>query len=83
VATAVGGIPEIVIHETTGLLAPAKDFQKFAENLERLLRDSALLEKLRQAATAHVIREFSLDAMVNGNLRVYEELLRPPTHLLK
>jgi len=83
VATAVGGIPEIVIHETTGLLAPAKDFQKFAENLERLLRDRTLLEKLRQAATHHVAREFSLEAMVNGNLRVYEDLLRPRTHPLK
>ncbi|WP_176736858.1 glycosyltransferase family 4 protein [Oligoflexus tunisiensis] len=75
VATAVGGIPEIILHERTGLISPAKDPQAFANNLERLLRDPALLEKLRQGATTHVAREFSLEAMVSGNLRVYEELI--------
>ncbi len=79
VATAVGGIPEIVLHERTGLLAAAKDHETFALNLERLLRDPALLEKLRQGAQVHVNREFSLESMVNGNLRVYEELIRTPT----
>jgi glycosyltransferase involved in cell wall biosynthesis len=78
VATAVGGIPEIVLHERTGLLAPAKDHEAFASNLERLLRDPALLEKLCQGAKVHVAREFSLESMVNGNLRVYEELIRGP-----
>ncbi|HYX35679.1 MAG TPA: glycosyltransferase family 4 protein [Oligoflexus sp.] len=79
VATAVGGIPEIILHNQTGLLAPAKDFQKFADNLERLLRDPPLLETLRQGATAHVAREFSLQSMVQGNLRVYQELLSGPS----
>lgn len=76
VATAVGGIPEIVVHERTGLLAPAKDHKTFAKNLERLLRDPALLEKLGAGARAHVTQEFSLESMVNGNLRVYQELIQ-------
>jgi glycosyltransferase involved in cell wall biosynthesis len=76
VATAVGGIPEIVVHERTGLLAPAKDHETFAQNLERLLRDKALRDSLRQGATAHVAREFSLNSMVSGNLKVYEDLIR-------
>jgi glycosyltransferase involved in cell wall biosynthesis len=65
-----------VLHERTGLLAPAKDHETFAKNLERLLRDTALLEKLGLEAQAHVAREFSLESMVNGNLRVYQELIR-------
>jgi glycosyltransferase involved in cell wall biosynthesis len=75
-ATAVGGIPEIILHERTGLLAPAKDHEAFARNLERLLQDPALREKLREGARTHVAREFSLESMVSGNLRVYEQLIR-------
>jgi glycosyltransferase involved in cell wall biosynthesis len=80
VATAVGGIPEIILHERTGLLAPARDHETFANNLERLLRDPTLLKRLQEEATAHVAREFSLESMVNGNLRVYEELILSRPH---
>lgn len=75
VATAVGGIPEIIIDGQTGLLAPAHDFTALARQLERVLRTPELLEKLRRAAAIHVAREFSLESMVNGNLAVYEELI--------
>jgi glycosyltransferase involved in cell wall biosynthesis len=75
-ATAVGGIPEIILHERTGLLAPAKDHETFAKNLERLLQDPSLREQLREGARNHVTREFSLESMVSGNLRVYEQLIK-------
>ena len=74
VTTAVGGIPEIVIHEQTGLSSPAHDAARFAQNLSRLLRDRALAQTLCAAAQLHVQREFSLQSMVDGNLRVYKEL---------
>jgi glycosyltransferase involved in cell wall biosynthesis len=72
----VGGIPEIILHERTGLLAPAKDHETFAKNLERLLQDPSLREQLREGARNHVTREFSLESMVSGNLRVYEQLIK-------
>jgi glycosyltransferase involved in cell wall biosynthesis len=42
VATAVGGIPEIVIDGQTGLLAPPRDPERFAAQLERLLTQTDL-----------------------------------------
>ncbi len=75
VATAVGGIPEIVIPEQTGLLAPAGDAETFAAQLERLLGDTALRQSLGAAASQHVNTHFSLSNMVEGNLAVYRELL--------
>jgi glycosyltransferase involved in cell wall biosynthesis len=79
-ATAVGGIPEIITPEKTGLLSPKGDAAALAANVETLIGEPALRRKLAAAARAHVEKEFSLDAMVDGNLRVYREVLasRPP-----
>jgi glycosyltransferase involved in cell wall biosynthesis len=75
VATAVGGIPEIVLDERTGLLAARGDAELVATQLGRLLRDTVLRARLVSEARAHATREFSWRAMVTGNLRVYEGLL--------
>jgi glycosyltransferase involved in cell wall biosynthesis len=74
VATAVGGIPEIVRHDATGLLSLVGDDAALAANLERALGDPALRARLAAAARAHVEAAFSVDAMVAGNLSVYRAL---------
>jgi glycosyltransferase involved in cell wall biosynthesis len=40
-----------------------------------LLRDSARARRMGEAGRQRVEREFSIDSMVEGNLRVYRELL--------
>jgi len=75
VATAVGGIPEIVHHDVTGLLSKPRDPADFASQLGRVLSDQALRAKLAAAAEAFVEEEFSLNQMVEGNLATYRELL--------
>lgn len=74
-ATDVGGIPEIVRHEATGLLVPRRDPERFAAALERLLLDPELRLQLAKRAEAHADLHFSLKSMVEGNLAVYRELL--------
>lgn len=74
VATNVGGIPEIIEHERSGLLVPRRDHQAFADALDRLLGDASLRARLVAGAQAHVKRTFTWDAMVEGNLRVYDEV---------
>ncbi len=75
VATRVGGIPEIVIHGDTGMLSEKGDAKGLADNLEALVKDPALRGKLNSQARAWIDREFSVKAMVGGNLDVYRELL--------
>lgn len=77
VATAVGGIPELVLDGKTGLLAPAREPGAFAQQLERALGDASLRARLVHAAEAHALEHFSLESMVAGNLAVYRELLAP------
>jgi glycosyltransferase involved in cell wall biosynthesis len=75
VASRVGGIPEIIVHEETGFLQEVGDDQKLADHLLALIQNPDLRQRLSQSAKAWVLKEFSLDSMVKGNLRVYREVL--------
>jgi glycosyltransferase involved in cell wall biosynthesis len=78
VATAVGGVPEIVRDGATGLLAPAHSPLALAKQLARVIGDADARNSLAEAARAHVRAEFSLPAMVGGNLEVYRDVLTRP-----
>lgn len=52
VATRVGGVGEVVVHESTGLLAPAGDDASLAAALVRVLTDAALRRRFGQAGRA-------------------------------
>jgi glycosyltransferase involved in cell wall biosynthesis len=72
VATRVGGIPEVVLDEDTGLLAPPRDPAELARQVGRVLHDHQLRLSLSAAARRRVDERFSLDGMVRGTLAVYE-----------
>jgi len=63
VATDVGGIPEAIIDGETGLLVAPGSADEIAAALVRMIEDTALRERLADAARAMYEREFSLDAM--------------------
>lgn len=59
VATAVGGIPEIIIHNVNGMLVPYGDEPALASAIERLLVDQDLCQQL-----AHNAREKAMSTYV-------------------
>jgi glycosyltransferase involved in cell wall biosynthesis len=73
VATAVGGVPELVVHGETGLLAPAGDEQAFADALAAVAGDP---ERRRDLGAAGLRRSagFGVDAMVASYSRLFERL---------
>ncbi len=75
VATAAGGLPEIISHEATGLLVPPKEPGPLADAIVRLLRDRDLGRRLAEAGRRHVEAEFSAESMVEGTLNVYREVM--------
>lgn len=75
VATGVGGIPEAVRDGVTGLLVPPGDARALGVAIARLLADDGLRRAFGAAGRARVHAEFSLPAMVEGNLTVYRELV--------
>lgn len=75
VATAAGGIPEIVRDGVNGLLVRPRDPSALAGAMVRLLSDREARQRLGAAGRRIVEDEFSIRAMVEGNLRVYDRLL--------
>lgn len=73
-ATDAGGIPEVVEHERTGLLAPRSEPVQLGAAILRLLRDPDLAHRLGAAAHARV-REFSIERIVERTAAVYEQVL--------
>lgn len=74
-ATAGGGLPEAVLHEQTGLIAPVGDAAALASALLRLLDDRALAERLSRAARQRAQTEFSLANMARRYMEIYQALL--------
>lgn len=71
VATAVGGNPEVVAAETTGVLVPPDNSTAMAEAIARLLASPDAAARLGVAARAHVVDRYSAPAMVRRLEAVY------------
>ncbi len=61
IASSVGGIPEIVIQNTTGLLVPARSPEDLAKASIELLTNPAKAQKMGNAARARIAEEFSVE----------------------
>jgi hypothetical protein len=73
VASGVGGLPEVVEHERTGLIVRDGDY---AGAVTRLLDNPNLAAELGAAGREKAIREFSVEKMVESTLNAYNEILR-------
>ncbi len=71
VATAGGGVPEIVVHGETGLLVPPGDTAGMAAALRILLADPALRARLGAAGARRARERFSLESHVSAVEGVY------------
>jgi glycosyltransferase involved in cell wall biosynthesis len=74
VASAVGGIPEIVVDGETGLAVPPREPRALAEAIARVIREPDLGRRLNERGRALVEKRYSVDAMVDGTLNVYERV---------
>ena len=77
VATAVGGVPEVVV-PGAGILVPRGDYAALAAALDRCARDRPLRERMGAHAREHVLRHFSVDRLLEDIESLYEELLARP-----
>jgi glycosyltransferase involved in cell wall biosynthesis len=75
VATAVGGVPELVRDGETGLLAPPGDAEGLASALAGLLADPQLAARLGTAARQRAEAQFSLHRHVASLLSLWSRVL--------
>jgi glycosyltransferase involved in cell wall biosynthesis len=77
VASAVGGLVDLVDDEETGFLVPSRDPPALRAALERLLADRDLRQRLGAAARAKIVAGYSWDKVIPETIAVYESALRP------
>lgn len=78
VATAVGGVLELINDAETGYLAPAADAARLAEKLSQALADESGRAEIAARGRAFVLDQFSMQRMVAATERLYDELSGNP-----
>ncbi|MCK5512598.1 MAG: glycosyltransferase family 4 protein, partial [Thermodesulfovibrionia bacterium] len=76
VATRVGGIPEVVQDNQTGILVPPRDAYELARAVISLLEDKNKRQKMGETAKNWVDDKFSASRMVKGFSDLYDEMQR-------
>jgi glycosyltransferase involved in cell wall biosynthesis len=83
VGFSVGGVPEIVRHDQTGLVVPAKDAKAMASATCELLRDRKRLQRLSKAGSQMIRNEFSPQRQAAAYISLYETILSGRIGLLR
>jgi D-inositol-3-phosphate glycosyltransferase len=76
VASAVGGLLDLVTDGETGVHVPPGDVPALRAALDCLLADPALRERMGKAARARVRERFSWDAVTDSTLAAYDAATR-------
>lgn len=75
IATRVGGVPEIIDHNQSGLMVESGDVNGLAQSCLFLLRDRKVAEKLGQRAKQKITEKFTLERHCRQIERIYFELI--------
>jgi glycosyltransferase involved in cell wall biosynthesis len=76
IASRVHGIPDVVAHEETGMLAPPRDVAAIADAIERLAADAPLRRAMGAAGRAFVERHYRWQDNAALMERLYDDMLR-------
>lgn len=82
VASAVGGLPDLVLDGTTGVLVPPGDVHALRTSIAQLLADPVRRARMGDAAR-HRAAAYSANVVVPEIVRVYEEVLASPSRARK
>ncbi|NJL48788.1 MAG: colanic acid biosynthesis glycosyltransferase WcaL [Leptolyngbyaceae cyanobacterium SM2_5_2] len=73
-----GGIPELVSHGVSGLLAPERDSETLAEHIDYLMRHPEQWESMGRAGRAMVEKHYNLTDLNNQLIELYDMILNTP-----
>lgn len=75
-ASNAGGIPELVLHGETGFVAPVGEISTMADYALRILQDTGLANRLREAGMVRAATEFGANAIVRRYEQLYYQVLK-------
>ena len=76
IATDVGGIPELITNNETGILVPPENPGKLADAVNELLSDKEKAEKLATNGNIFVKNHMTWDVILPKYIKFYEDLLK-------
>ena len=76
IATNVGGIPDIVSHNNTGILIPSEDPLALTESINSLLLNDSKIKVLTQNAYEFLMKNYSWDYLLPKYIEFYKNLLK-------
>ena len=71
-----GGVGQAVEHGRSGMLSPHEDIATLSENLERLMADPMLRERMGRDGRQRIFEEFLPERIARDAGEVYEQILR-------
>jgi glycosyltransferase involved in cell wall biosynthesis len=77
VATAAGGVLDIIEDQVTGLLVPPKNATLMAKAIQQLFQNRDQAEMIGQRAQQEAKRRFSVEQHVKAVQRIYQKILSP------
>ena len=75
IATAKGGVLDIIEDGINGILVPCKDSKLMAKAIQKIYHDKKLSKKIGNAARKQIIEKFTIEHQVAAIEKVYESLL--------
>ena len=82
IGTAVGGIPDIIDDNKTGIFCRTDDPHHLAEKIQFLMSDTRVVADLRENGRRLVEEKFSWDAITHSYYEIFESLLRAHARVL-
>ena len=73
IATNVGGIPELIKHEKTGILIPSENEQEMINAINNLIKNSSLIETMTKNAFDFINKFYSWDELLPKYIELYEK----------
>ena len=73
IATNVGGIPELIQHEKTGILIPSENEQEMIDAINNLIKNNSLIETMTKNAFDFINKFYSWDELLPKYIELYEK----------
>jgi L-malate glycosyltransferase len=73
IATSVGGVPEVIANEVTGLLVPPANPSALSAAILRLLNEHEVRNRLADAGHTHLVEHFSFGRLTNSLEALYRQ----------
>lgn len=76
VATAVGGVPEIITHEESALLVPSREPRAMASAIAQVLAEPELARRLKTTAYSLVTTAYAPETQIRSLVKLYRSLVK-------